>query len=59
MELIILLAVILSASIIESAISRILRPRVPKPQESKIDDALEDRFARIELDRDAPEFVPI
>ena len=59
MELIILLAVILSASIIESAISRILRPRVPKSQESKIDDALEDRFARIELDRDAPEFVPI
>ena len=59
MELIILLAVILSASIIESMISTVLKPREAKPQEGKIDDALEDRFARIELDRDAPEFVPI
>ena len=58
MELIILLAVILSASIIESMISTVLKPRAQKPQEDKIDDALEDRFARIELDRDAPEFLP-
>ena len=58
MELIILLAVILSASIIESMISTVLKPREPKHQEGKIDDALEDRFTRIELDRDTPEFVP-
>ena len=36
MELIILLAVILSASIIESMISTVLKPREPKHQEGKI-----------------------
>ena len=52
MELVILLAVFLSASLIESIFSIALRPRDDqRPEPKSMDEHLESRFARLEMDR--------
>ena len=60
MEVLIFASIILTCSIIEGTLSILLKGprRDSAPKEGKIDEALEDRFARIELERDAPEFLP-
>ena len=60
MEVLIFGAIILTCSIFEDTLSILLKhsKREAAPKEGKIDDALENRFARMELERDAPEFLP-
>ena len=60
MEALIFGAIILTCSILEDTLSILLKrsKREAVTKEGKIDDALENRFARMELERDAPEFLP-